>query len=304
MWAALAAGPLALAIACAVPRTVTAAAQPTTSAPAALRTVDPAGAASLFCDLWLRSDRAAADSSTAHALRVLAPSVDLPDRSGQAAAQSLSRTVAVRSAQQDDGSWSVIVAAQFTVPGGKDGSNEGPGASSIVRYFAVPVVAADGASGSGAFTVTAAPAEVAGPATAKVAESRFEDPLPADGAVVSSLGEFFSAYLAGVGEVGRYLSPGTELDAVRGSGYQSVAVETAAADSEVAGGAVPGDGTVVRVQARVTATDTAGGRWPLVYTLAMTARSGRWEVTALQAGSSGKPATAKPSPATVGGAAK
>jgi hypothetical protein len=113
---------------------------------------------------------------------------------------------------------------------------------------------------------------------------------------VSSLGEFFDAYLTGVGEVDRYLSPGTELTAVSGSGYKAVTVDQAAADSDVAAGAVPGDGTTVRVQAHVTATDATGGQWPLVYTLAMTARSGRWEVTALQAGAPAKTATATASP--------
>jgi hypothetical protein len=73
---------------------------------------------------------------------------------------------------------------------------------------------------------------------------------------VSSLGEFFDAYLTGIGEVDRYLSPGTELTAVRGSAYTTVTVDQAAADSDTAGGSVPGDGTVVRVQAHVTATDS------------------------------------------------
>jgi hypothetical protein len=113
---------------------------------------------------------------------------------------------------------------------------------------------------------------------------------------VSSLGEFFDAYLTGVGEADRYLSPGTQLTAVSGSGYTTVTVDQAAADSDVAAGAVPGDGTTVRVQAHVTATDATGGQWPLVYTLTMTARSGRWEVTALQAGAPAKTATATASP--------
>jgi hypothetical protein len=97
---------------------------------------------------------------------------------------------------------------------------------------------------------------------------------------------------------------------VSGSGYTSVTLDQAAADSEVAGGAVPGDGTTVHVQAHVTATDTKGGQWPLVYTLEMTARSGRWEVTGLQAGAPSKTATAKATHApsstatAVGGAAK
>jgi hypothetical protein len=173
------------------------------------------------------------------------------------------------------------------------------------------VVASDTAGGTGAFTVTAAPAEIAAPGTAKAADPPFGNPLPADGSLASSLGEFFDAYLAGVGEVDRYLSPGTELTAVSGTDYTSVTLDQAAADSDVAGGAVPGDGTTVLVQAHATATNATGDQWPLVYTLQMTARSGRWEVTALQAGAPAKTTTAKATPqpssstaTAVGGAAK
>jgi hypothetical protein len=300
VWAALVAGPLALAVACAMPRSVEATAQPKILAPTALRSTDPAGVAALFTDLWLRSDAAQADSGTAQAVHALAPSVDLPTRSGTSA-QSVQRTVAVRSAQQSDGSWSVVVAAQFTVRNSGGGSGA---TSSVVRYFAVPVVAAD-TSGAGAYTVTATPAEVSAPGTAKVPDSLFGNPLPADGALVSSLTEFFQAYLSGVGEVDRYLSPGTKLTAVSGTGYRSVVIDQAAADSGTAGAAVPGDGTRVRVQVRVTAKDSGGDQWPLVYTLAMTARSGRWEVTALEAGAPPAATVASPQPAsstTVGGA--
>ncbi|MFE2432650.1 hypothetical protein ACFXJ5_38795 [Streptomyces sp. NPDC059373] len=213
-----------------------------------MRNPDPAGVATLFCDLWLRSDATAPDSARLRkSVHALVPDVDLPTGSGATAAQSLLRsTVAVRSAQSSDGSWSVVVAAQFTVRNNTSGSSTASAADAdaltVVRYFAVPMVASDSASGTGAFTVTAAPAEIAGPGTAKAADSAFGNPLPADGAVVSSLGEFFDAYLTGVGEVDRYLSPGTQLTAVSGSGYTSVTVDQAAADSDVAGGAVPADG--------------------------------------------------------------
>jgi hypothetical protein len=40
-----------------------------------LRNPDPAGVATLFCDLWLRSDATNADSTTAQSVHALAPSV-------------------------------------------------------------------------------------------------------------------------------------------------------------------------------------------------------------------------------------
>lgn len=289
VWAAVAAGPLALAVAVTVPRTVVAAPTPKTATTTTPRSADPAGVAALFVDLWLRTDAAKPDSATAQAVRTLAPNVELPMRSNAVPAVVL-RTVAVRSALLRSGGWSVVVAAQFTVGDGTADSGKVTGrtpvasAGTVVRYFAVPVLASD-AAGPGAFTVTSAPAEVTGPATPKVPASAFRSPLAAGTPVVASVGEFLSAYLAGVGEVDRYLSPGTQLPAVRGTGYRSVVVDHAAADTDRAAGAtVPGDGTRVRLQAHVTAKDAADGQWPLVYTLAMTARDGRWEVTALEAG--------------------
>ncbi len=301
-WTALAAGPVALIVVCATPRTAAPTAQPTAAASAPVRSADPAGMAALFCDLWLRSDDDAPDSVTARAVKTLAPDVALPAHGGGAVAQPVQSVVAVRSERVAGGAWSVVVAAQFTVRHESAEARDEKQAFPGVRYFAVPVSASSSATGSGAFTVTAPPAQIAGPAVVPVEGSRFENQLPVDGEVVASLGEFFSAYLAGVGEVGRYLSPGTELLAVSGSGYSRVVVEEAFADTEAAGGPVPKDGTKVRVQARVDAVVAKTQKWPLAYELTMTARSGRWEVTVLHAGADPKAtsSSAKASPA-VGG---
>ncbi|WP_405891534.1 hypothetical protein OG427_40120 [Streptomyces sp. NBC_00133] len=53
--------------------------------------------------------------------------------------------------------------------------------------------------------------------------------------------------------------------------------ETAAAEQ------VPADGTKVRILVQVEARDE-GGRWPLAYEVALKARSGRWEIAALESG--------------------
>ncbi|MFD9540850.1 conjugal transfer protein [Streptomyces sp. NPDC060022] len=249
-----------------------------------MRSADPSGVAALFCDLWLRSDDAAPDSGTARAVKLLAPDVALPGRAGAAIAQPVQSVVAVRSERLEGGRWSVVVAAQFTVRDEDGGAVQAAKVSRTVKYFAVPVVVKESAGGVGAVSVTAPPAQIAGPSVVTSGASRFENRIPAYSELVISLGEFFKAYLAGVGEVDRYLSPRTELAAVADSGYTEVRVEEASADSEVADGPVPADGTTVRVQARVTALAAKAERWPLSYELTMTARSGRWEVTALHAG--------------------
>ncbi|MET9879265.1 conjugal transfer protein [Actinacidiphila glaucinigra] len=295
VWAALAAGPLALAAQCATPVVPVAVGQPKPTSSTTVRSADPAGVAELFTALWLLSDRADEQSGTAQAVRALAPEVPLPRRSGKVAQQVLLRTVAVRSVCLSGGSWSVIVAALYA-PRTTAGSPDPSGA--VVRYFAVPVLSSDGVGWARAFTVRAAPAEVTGPASAPVAAGHTDRILPGNGLVATPLREFFAAYLTGVGEVDRYLSPGTTLAPVRGSGYAAVTVDQVSADIEAADGPVPEDGRRARVRAQVTATDASGDQWPLVYDLSLTARDGRWEVTALNVGAPAPAGHASPTPTT------
>ncbi|WP_323186255.1 conjugal transfer protein [Streptomyces canus] len=175
--------------------------------------------------------------------------------------------MAVRSVQQTGTAWSVTVAAQYA-----DGS---------VRYFAVPVVAdSSGAS----FTASGAPGAVAGPARAAGVQSPYTVTVPTDSEVCAAAGEFLAAYLAGAGEVDRYLAPGVRLSPVSPAPYQTVTVQQIlAADHEAAAESVPAEGTRVRVMAEVEARDS-WGRWPLAYELTLKVRSGRWEVASLESG--------------------
>lgn len=302
VWAALVSGPIGLAVACASPANVTPTAQPAPPPSADLRMGDPSGVAVLFCDLWLRSDTGAADNSTAQAVHRLAPDVELPKRPDAAAAVPQD-AVAIRSARVGQERWSVVVAVRLAArDDASPRSSVVAGTRPLVRYYAVPVSSEERAGGSGEFTVTAAPAQIAGPTGAKTSPSPFTQTLPAEGPLSSSLADFFRAYLAGVGDIERYLSPGTRLDAVPATGYVRIAVDEVSATSETAAGPVPADGTTSRVRARVTATDSTGARWPLAYELTVTARSGRWDITSLHAGSTH---TAGPSPApTAGGTAR
>ncbi|MGW0825245.1 conjugal transfer protein [Streptomyces sp. NPDC002845] len=266
-WTVIAAGPIALGVAVtSTPTTVEAA---TSTKPTAVRTTavaaDPSGYAQLFVSTWLRSSADDATSAQARLAQSMAPNVELPDPAADA--QSTPQSVmAVRSAQRSDGAWSVTVAAQYA-----DGS---------VRYYAVPV-AADRAGAS--FAVTGAPGVVIGPSRAEVPKSSYGVSVP-EGDLSSALGEFLAAYLTGAGEVDRYLAPGVQLTAVSPAPYTTVTVQQVSAVEEAAAAEqVPADGTKVRVLAHVEARDL-GGRWPLAYELTLTARSGRWEVAALESG--------------------
>ncbi|MEU9271930.1 conjugal transfer protein [Streptomyces sp. NPDC048251] len=267
VWTVIAAGPIALFVAVASTPTTVEAATPAT--PTAVRTAaagaDPGGYAQLFVSAWLRSSAGDATTAQARLAQSLAPDVELPDPA--TGAQSTPQSVtAVRSAQRTGGTWSVTVAAQY--------------ADGRLRYYAVPVTA----GGAGAsFTVTGAPGVVAGPARAQVAKSSYGVTVP-EGDLSSAVGEFFAAYLTGSGEVSRYLAPGVTLSAVSPAPYQAVSVQQVSAVEEAAAaGQVPADGTKVRVLVQVEARD-ADGRWPLAYELALKARSGRWEVAALESG--------------------
>jgi hypothetical protein len=272
LWTVIAAGPIALGVAVTSTPTTLEAATPTAPAgPASVRTATaaaagPAGYAQLFIDTWLRSRADDPSSAQARLAQAMAPDVDLPDRAADAQQPVLRSVTAVRSAHRADNTWSVTVAAQYP--------------DAAVRYYAVPVV---GDRAGASFTVTGAPSVVAGPGRAAVPASPYGVSVP-EGDLTKAVGEFLATYLTGAGEVGRYLAPGVRLTAVSPAPYTALSVERVSAVEEAAAAVrVPADGTGVRVRAGVEAVD-GSGRWPLSYDLALTARSGRWEVSSLPAG--------------------
>ncbi|WP_328876810.1 conjugal transfer protein [Streptomyces sp. NBC_00299] len=272
IWTVIGAGPIALGVALAsTPTTVEAATTPKPTAAVRSSTAaaaDPAGYAQLFVHAWLRSNADDAASAQSRLAQSMAPDVGMPDPAADAQSTPASVT-AVRSAQRAGGAWSVTVAAQY--------------ADGRLRYYAVPVSADRGGA---SFAVTGAPSVVAGPGRAEVPKSPYGVNVP-DGDLSSAAEEFLTAYLAGAGEVDRYLAPGVSLSPVSPAPYTAITVQQLSAVEEAAAAEqVPADGTKVRVIAQVEARDT-GGRWPLGYELALTARSGRWEVSALESGTAG-----------------
>ncbi|MFE5862144.1 conjugal transfer protein [Streptomyces virginiae] len=302
MWGALGAGPLALAATLFAPPTAVVQAAPAPHPAEARTPADPRGAAELFVDLWLRADGSDADSSIATAVRGLAPDVDLPKRprSTDVPAAAAGRVVAVR-ATVGPGTWTVVVAAV------RDRTESAPAGSPntmapLVRYYAV---SGTGGTEGVPVTIGGAPAEVAAPDAAAVPAAQFTHRVPAGGALETSLGEFVRAYLGGGqnGGLERYLSPGLRLSAPKTAPYVRIEVTDVLADAEAATApAVPADGTKARVRIRVSAEDKQGVRWPLTYRTEVTARAGRWEVSALESGITDLPSgTNSSSPAAVSG---
>ncbi|MGW2563401.1 conjugal transfer protein [Streptomyces sp. NPDC001514] len=267
VWVALAAGPVALAVGVtASPTVVEAATQKESAVMHTMASADPSGYAEVFLSAWLRSSAENESSAQARLAQSMAPQVELPDLAATAQSQ-LRDVVAVRSAHRSDDRWSVTVAVQY--------------ADGAVRYFAVPVVS--GAEG-GSFAVSGAPAAVAGPARAGASPAPYTVTVPNGSELSSAVGGFLAAYLAGAGEVDRYLAPGAKLSSVSPAVFSKVVVQQlSAVEQEAAAAPLPADGTRVRVMARVEARD-ASGRWPLAYELTLKSRSGRWEVAALESG--------------------
>lgn len=281
VWAAVAAGPLALAVSCAGPDPVVripkaAAAQPSGSR---LLQADPSGYAEVAVALWLRSGNRQ-DPAAAAALLTMAPSVESPVWSKDV--PKVERVTAVGTARLRNSTWSVTVGVQFAGGG--------------VRYFAVPMTFDGGDRAAGSqpgLVVTSAPAEVAGPRRLKAPTSVYGSEVPTESPLAVTVGEFLAAYAGGSGSADRYLAPGVDLPSLVPAPYRQVRMDRLSADESGDGG-VRKDGSTVRVQARVTARDAAGGLWPLAYALRLTARAGRWEVTGLESGST----ATKPSPAS------
>ncbi|MET7931908.1 conjugal transfer protein [Streptomyces sp. NPDC005349] len=284
VWLAVAAGPLALVSSCARPDTEARTTPAPVTRTAELRTpsVTPGGYAELFLGLWLRGG--SEDGPAADELHAMAPSVPMPTWGEKAPA--VAQLATVRTARQAQDAWSVTLAVTFKEPA-RDRSAGAPG----VRYFALPVVAKD-AGATPSFAVQAAPMEVAAPSVIAQGATPYGREVPDSSALASTVSEFLTAYLGAEGGAERYLAPGITLPALAESSFASVQVDELRAVQATDGR--PGqDGLVVRVQAQVTATDAAGGQWPLSYALAFTARAGRWEVTALQSGLEDKDAKAK-----------
>lgn len=304
-WSALGAGPLALAAAIYAPPTTVVQAAPAPSPVQSRPPADPRGAAEMFVDLWLRADASAPDSSIAAAVRSLAPQVDLPKRSRSEAPPAPARVVALRTAAGPE-SWTVVVAAISDQPAPAASASDNPASKvPVVRYYAV---SGSGGTDTTPVTIGGAPAEVAAPDAPQAPAVKLTHSVPGGSPLETSLGEFVRAYLSGGqgGGLERYLSPGLHLSAPKAAPYARVEVSGIVADSEVAAGRdVPADGAKAQVRIQVTGEDKQGVRWPLVYRAEVTARTGRWEVSALEAGIADlSPSTKSPSSDSVSGGAR
>ncbi|MEU2026929.1 conjugal transfer protein [Streptomyces sp. NPDC016469] len=261
--------------------------------PAVGQSAGPGGFAELFVSAYL-----AAGEGTEDSLAPFLPTARDVTLTAAPGAQRAQQLAAVKVRQVSGGYWSVTVAARVvatdtTAAKPKAGAKTKPGAEesepgsarsgSVLRYFQVAVHA----GADGAMAAAALPAEVAAPLPGEAPSLAYGQsvPVPASDPAGQTLTGFFAAYLAGSGQLDRYLSPGTALSAVSPAPYARVEVvqvaETGTNDPGAQQG-VPADGARRELLVQVAATDTAGQQRPLAYAIAITARDGRWEIASVE----------------------
>ncbi|MFF6794245.1 conjugal transfer protein [Streptomyces filamentosus] len=247
----------------------------------------PGGFAELFVTAYLEAEEGRAGDAVAAFMPGAGPAAVAGGGGGQVVEQA----AAVRVRAVSAGYWAVTVAARVRpaeLPVAKPDRDQAEAEPAVgLRYFRVPV--RSGASGE--LAAVALPAEVGALPAGQAPELGYgqaAEPSAADPGVRTLQG-FFTSYLAGGGEVDRYMPPGSRLTPITPAPYTSARVERVAEYGTNAPGAafpegaqIP-EGTRRRLLVDVTAADRAGTERPLTYAVALKARDGRWEVEAVEA---------------------
>ncbi|WP_285480234.1 conjugal transfer protein [Amycolatopsis sp. NBRC 101858] len=177
---------------------------------------------------------------------------------------------AVISTVSEAGSWSVVVIADVLrlQPDGKRK------ASLLCTQVAVTGAA-------GAYVATALPAPVACPSTGGAVELAYDEVADPTGPIAQSVSGFLVAYLAGQGQLDRFISPGASLAPPTPAPFAGMRLNELRTHEKFEPGqaARPPDGTVVHTLVHAWGVDAAGQTTPVDYPLALVARAGRWEIS-------------------------
>lgn len=188
----------------------------------------------------------------------------------------------------EQGLWSVTV--------GYDVGTAVPDSDAVLwsRQYAQVVLQVQPSSTGYTAAAVSLPSAVAGPQTASpVVTLGYSAQLSTDDPLLQTASQFLEAYLTGQGDITRVLTPGTEIAAVTPAPYSQITAITGAAVEEDALEPVDGAVAEVLVTAWVTRADETSVQ--VQYPLQLTARSGRWEVTAIQSTPVTNPGDGEPS---------
>lgn len=162
--------------------------------------------------------------------------------------------------------WSVVVAATVTDASQTTGR----------KFYQVPVQVVGG--GGSALTL---PAVVAGPSVAASSSINYPHMVTRQSGAGLAVEQFLAAYVAGQGDLNRYLSPGVVLQPISPAPFTSVQLVDLRSTTEISEKEDPKDGDVSRVLAVAAASVSEEQTVHLSYALTLNARAGRWEVAAL-----------------------
>jgi len=154
---------------------------------------------------------------------------------------------------------------------------------------------------SGSVSALALPAPIAGPEIAQGQDLGYQVQVPGMGAVAQTVTQFLVAYAAGAGDVTRYLTPGVQIQAITPAPYTAVTVTELRAITSAAGidtTGTPKDGSSLRVLVTATGVVSTTQQISASWALTLTARAGRWEITAVDPTPALRPQT--PAAAPVG----
>ncbi len=170
--------------------------------------------------------------------------------------------VAAVTAPADRGIWSVTVAATVT----------DLRQVTARRYYQVPV-----SYTQGVVTALAPPSPTSAPSIGVPPQTAYRTDVRLDSPVGATVQQFLSAYLAGAGDISRYVSPGVVLVALQPAPYRGVEVTDLKSSTDPA--ATPTDDDRIQISATVTMTVAEQQATGTSYALTLTARSGRWEIS-------------------------
>ncbi|MGY6651345.1 conjugal transfer protein [Amycolatopsis sp. TRM77291] len=168
------------------------------------------------------------------------------------------------------GSWTVIVAANMLA--------QQPDGKHRARLACAQVSLVGGRQG---YVAASLPAPVACPPALAAPELGYAETAELNGPVGQSVHGFLAAFLAGRGELERYISSGAHIGAIVPPLYAQIQLlELRTHESFEPGQAArPLDGTEIHATARAWGYDAIGQVTTVDYALTLTARAGRWEVS-------------------------
>lgn len=225
------------------------------------RVIPPTGISG-FAELYVATYLTSAGDGAEEALAAF--SADELDVGGMAPhSHYVTRAEAIAIDPHGDGYWTATVAAEVLVLSGDGYLPDG------LQFYIVGVIEAEGG-----FAAVGLPARIAPPQPPRVSGvARVEADLSTEQELLAA--GFLDAYLTGGSEIGRFLTPESELEAVRPAPYATIEITGA-------GTATVDDQTYLH--ADVTATTPTGQVHNMEYTLELVHNSRVWLVHALHAG--------------------